>query len=937
VRAPAKTKKPEVLSPAGGFEQLKAAVENGADAVYFGVENFNARARANNFTYEELPRVMDYLRARGVKGYVTVNVLIFDEEMEEVKRCLTELANAGVDALIVQDLGLVRLAKKLVPELPIHGSTQMSITTGEGAEFARRHGVERVVVGRELSVRDIKMVGETSDAEVEVFVHGALCVSYSGQCFSSEAWGGRSANRYVYRISYFAVYSFSSPPLSFSFSFSPGTRRGQCAQACRMPYGLVVDGVVRDLQDVKYLLSPQDLMAVDQIPELIDAGVSCFKIEGRLKGPEYVALTTQVYRQAVDAAWDQRTRDQLDPASEPFSLTAHQRRDLKQVFARGQDATHDGLTSGFLAGTAHQSVVRGKAPKSRGVYLGEVIHTRPGNNGDVVFTFRIPDNSVGLKLGDGIVFDNGSPEHEVGGAIYSLRWTDAAETTCEISLGVRFKSSYLVHPGSTVWRTRDLELENRLKKTFTNVADVNKRRQPVKATVRCHEGEPLHLELTTVSGNATTSVSTEACLAPAFKRPVDEEAVRKALGDLGGTTFRIVDLVFTGDNLAASNLFLPVGQIKEARRVAVEQLLSQIREQAGYAVVDLPKVDPVYDVNSEDNSSLMADGQPIAAQFSVLCRKPEQVQVILDHCTWVDEIIVDFLEVQGLEQAVRQVQAAGRRAVAAFPRVTKPDEDRLTNFYLKLKADGLLVRSAGLLESLLRRKETSGDLKLVMPSLYGDFSLNASNAVSADLFLTSGIQRLCPTHDLNSDQLIQLAATLHPRYAPEKLEVVIHQHLPIFHTEHCVFCRFLSEGNSYKDCGHPCEKHEVSLRDGQGDHVVLADMGCRNTVFNSQSQSGVHNIHDFMHAGFGRFRIELLDEKLDAIPALVEGYRAVLHEVTSADEHWEFLQQLPNIHGKVMGSTLGSLVVRNDKSFALKTTAAAKKAAERRGTLTPLS
>jgi collagenase-like PrtC family protease len=260
-------RKPEVLAPAGGWEQAKAAVESGADAVYFGLSDLNARARAANFDPgEELCELMEYLHSNGVKGYVTINVLVFNNELKTVEARVRQMARAGVDAVIVQDLGVVELIRKVAPNLPIHGSTQMTITSAEGVEFAADQGVTRVVVARELSVPEIgKITGAaTGIAEVECFVHGALCVSYSGQCFSSEAWGGRSANR------------------------------GQCAQACRMPYGLIVDGILREMGDVKYLLSPQDLMAVEQVPALIEAGVSCFKIEGRLKGADYVSITTQV-------------------------------------------------------------------------------------------------------------------------------------------------------------------------------------------------------------------------------------------------------------------------------------------------------------------------------------------------------------------------------------------------------------------------------------------------------------------------------------------------------------------------------------------------------------------------------------------------------------------------------------------------------------------
>ena len=244
---------PELLAPAGDWESLRAAVANGADAVYFGLSNFNARHRATNFTLAELPEVMAYLHQRNVLGYVAFNTLIFSDELADAAEFLRGIVAAGADAVIVQDLGLVRLIRRLAPGLPIHGSTQMTLTEPRGIEFVRRLGVERVILARELSLDDIRRITARTTMPVEVFVHGALCVAYSGQCLTSEALGGRSANR------------------------------GQCAQACRMPYELIVDGEVRETGDRAYLLSPQDLSAHDLIDPLVKLGVRSFKIEGRLE------------------------------------------------------------------------------------------------------------------------------------------------------------------------------------------------------------------------------------------------------------------------------------------------------------------------------------------------------------------------------------------------------------------------------------------------------------------------------------------------------------------------------------------------------------------------------------------------------------------------------------------------------------------------------
>ena len=260
----------ELLAPAGDWDAMRAAVANGADAVYFGLSNFNARHRAANFKLEELPEVMRYLHGHNVRGYVTFNTLIFSDELPEAVRFVRAIAEAGADAVIVQDLGLAALIGRLCPGLHVHGSTQMTLTEPLGVEFVKGLGVRRVILARELSVADVRKIAAATDVPVEVFVHGALCVSYSGQC----------------------------------------------AQACRLPYDLVVDGTVKDLGEKAYLLSPQDLAAYDLINELAGVGVCSFKIEGRLKSAHYVAATTQTYRAAIDAAAGRAARS-AGPARGP--------------------------------------------------------------------------------------------------------------------------------------------------------------------------------------------------------------------------------------------------------------------------------------------------------------------------------------------------------------------------------------------------------------------------------------------------------------------------------------------------------------------------------------------------------------------------------------------------------------------------------------------
>jgi putative protease len=315
--------KPELLAPAGDRTCLMAAVENGADALYFGLRAHNARARAANFDGAELADVMALLHRRGVRGYVALNTLVFPSELEELEAVVRMVAEAGADALIVQDLGLVRLIRAMTPDLEIHASTQMSISSGAGVRLAKELGCQRVILARELSLAELEKLQAEAELPVEVFVHGALCVAYSGQCLTSEALGGRSANR------------------------------GECAQACRMPYEIVCDGQVRDLHHVRYLLSPQDLAAYDLIPRLIELGVASLKIEGRLKTPEYVANITAHYRRAIDEAW----------AGRPVVFSKREVQDMELSFSRG-------FSHGFLDGPDHKALVRGEYAKKHGISWG---------------------------------------------------------------------------------------------------------------------------------------------------------------------------------------------------------------------------------------------------------------------------------------------------------------------------------------------------------------------------------------------------------------------------------------------------------------------------------------------------------------------------------------------------------------------------------------
>ncbi len=811
------------MSPAGYWPQLRTAIEAGADSVYFGLHHFTARAKVG-FDIEELPEVMRTLHARGVRGYLTFNTLVFEHEFAEAARTLEAVVRAGVDALIVQDVGILRLARQIAPEMELHASTQMSITDAGGVRFAQSLGAARVTLARELSLEEVRRIYDETGCELEIFVHGALCVAYSGQCFSSEAWGGRSANR------------------------------GQCAQACRLEYDLMVDGRQKPLADARYLLSPGDLYTLRQVPRIIEAGVGALKIEGRYKDSDYVALTTNAYRKAVDEAW----------AGRAVKIAKEDELRLEQVYSRG-------LGAHFATGTNHQAVVSGRAPRHRGVLMGRVVAVGPES---VTIAPGEAHAVLPLKPGDGVVFDAAdwrSPgEPEEGGRVYEM---SAGRTGLELRFGngaVRFQR---IRVGDLVWRTQDATLAAVAKPFIEAAAPV--RRQPVSVQVTAKEGAPMVAEWwLTAKPEVAVTVSSPNPLGAARDRALSEEMLREQLGRLGNTAYELAELKLETGGMP----FAPASLLNAMRREAVEKLVSL---QSALPVREVRTVTPV-----RTPAVVAASGG--ASQLHLMVRTAEQLDAALE--LRPASITLDYLDLYGLRPSLERVKAAGITARVASPRVLKPGEARIVNFLDSLGCT-VVVRAAGMLDAL------RGDR-------VGDFSLNAANSATAQEYLERGVSRITPTHDLNAAQVADLAKLV----GGDRLEVVAYQHLPVFHTEHCVFCRFLSTGTSYKDCGRPCEKHQVELRDHAGrSHPVMADVGCRNTVFGAEAQEASTHLQAWLDAGIRHFRLEFVHETAEQVSEVTEAFgRALNGEISVAQLGRELKAIAPG------GTTQGSLFVKSD-------------------------
>ncbi|MFM7058559.1 MAG: DUF3656 domain-containing protein [Planctomycetota bacterium] len=829
----------ELLSPAGDMTCLRAAVENGADAVYFGLDcGFNARARAGNFGDAELDDAIDYLHRRGVRGYVTLNTLMFTSELPELERIVRRLALAGVDAVLVQDPGAARLIREICPQLALHASTQMTLTSAECIEEARGLGLERVVLPRELSIGEIRELRSGTTMELEVFVHGALCVAYSGQCLTSESLGGRSANR------------------------------GQCAQACRLPWEIVCDGQLKDFGDQKYLLSPQDLAAYPLLPELLDAGVCSFKIEGRLKTPEYVAQATSHYREALDAAL----------AGQRIEFPRRKVQELEQSFSRG-------FSPGWLQGCDHKMLVPAVSSAKRGVLLGVVEAVRRN-----AVAVRL---DYSIQAGDGVVFEGDrAAGGEQGGRVYHVS-TGGSIRQGAVESGIAeltFESSAIdlsrVYRGQRIWKTDDPRLNQRLRRTF-ETADP-RRRVGLNLKVTAATGLALRIEGVAENG-CRCAVQSEQVLEAAVRHAGSRELLEEQLGRLGGTVFELRGLEC---ELSGAPM-IPLSLLGRLRREMLLQLQSSLPRPARVLGDDhaVMRLRGELAAASED----AGDSADVSPQLTLLCRTLPQLQVAVQLATGADpglrpdRLVADFQDLREYRDAVELARAAGVPLDLATPRIQKPGETGMFRMLEKAAPHGVLVRN---LSGLAWFRERGVPIS-------GDYSLNAANELTALQLKQRGLRWLTPSYDLNRDQLMDLVQLVPGAW----LEVVIHQHMPMFHMEHCVYCAMLSPGTNKTNCGRPCDVHVVELRDRMGlAHPLTADIGCRNTLFNAVAQSSAEIVPELLRAGVKKFRVELLRETSQELRELVRLYRALLGGKAEGESVWRSLEAMNRV-----GVTRGTL------------------------------
>lgn len=787
--------KSELLLPVGNMKMCLAAIHNGADAIYVGVPNFNARGRTHDFTIEELKEMIELCHLYGVRVNLAFNVVIFEDELASARDLIEKILPLSPDAFIVQDLGLAKLIRQISPTQRIHGSTQMTVTNHEAMKLLDDLKIDRFVLGRENSLSEIKIIRENTEKELEVFVHGALCVAYSGQCFTSESIGGRSANR------------------------------GQCAQSCRLEYEMYVDDVKTDLGNKKYLVSPQDLCGIEEVPELKAIGVNSFKIEGRLKTPEYVATTAKNYREVLDGA----------PVQYQKRAT-----ELAMTYSRG-------FFSGWLNGVNHQKLVEGSYSAHRGIEVGRIKEFKAGK-------IVVVESKNEIKAGQGLLFA-GVTEH--GDKVFEARKT--GPQLYEVKL-LHSELIQKLKPNLRVFINSDEKTEREIQKSFSDREKL--KRIPLSMMVKAQSGQKLVIKVLDPEARELILESTSE-LQKATNRPTTALMIKEELASLGTTPFIMDD--FSAEML--DDVFIHQKELKELRREIVEKMTALRLSR------ELPEYNKVA-INFTPKKNLTTE-----AGLNLVLRNKKQVEALSDALKLgtverenLNTVVLDFEFGKDFAPSVNLMKEAGMRVGIATTRILKPKEYYNFKIIQVAKPDFVLARNLGAIQYFTT--ETTLPVK-------ADFSLNITNSWSAEYLLSKGIETLNASYDLDQRQLMMFAQNMDA----SKIEVTLHQYMPEFHMEHCVFAAFMSTGTSFKDCGKPCEKHEVKLKDTYGNwHHLKPDQECRNTFYRATPQSASFLVDELKSLGVKEFRLEALVEESHILIHKIQTYQKLLQGKLTSEE-----------------------------------------------------
>lgn len=836
----------EVLAPAGSFEALVAAAESGADAVYFGGTQFSARQYADNFSNDELRRAIDYLHVRGIQAYVTINTLLYDQEIDEAVRLASSAYSLGADAFIVQDLGLASALRQLLPDVELHASTQMTVHNPQGCTVLSKMGFSRVILARELGMADIEAIREAGvPIDLEVFVHGALCFSYSGQCLMSSMIGGRSGNR------------------------------GRCAQPCRLEYRLVELDSRRPVTDFRagagHLLSPSDLCLIECIPSLVRAGVVALKIEGRMKRPEYVATVTRAYRWAVDAFLESGDipRDQLLEVMDELSV-----------------AFNRGFTKAYFHGHPSPDLMSPGRPSNRGSYIGRVARTI-ADGSDCRIEFRLEGD---LARGDGIevwVSKGGRAGKKVERLFINGRPVQSARRGDTVQVEIQVQAN----AGDRVFKTLDARVTREARQAF--VSPRAQRQLSVKFEAEARLGRRFVVTATDLDGNSVTHVS-DYVVESATRHPTTTDDIRENIARTGNTPFRPERIIVNMDD----GVMVPRSVVNESRRGCIERLKARRAESFRRAVpsseavasITLSAVGQREHAESDARQDLDLPGVSVSTTRldglgELIGARPDRLYLSLE-CFGRD---TDCLWNEGmLEKAIELASESGTEVFVRPSRILKaPEVDMVARRIAGSSAitcpsvSGFLTGSLGMAHAIARElgshsscgacKEKRGEGRGLAKALQADYTIGIANSMAVTVLRGLGFAGVTASPELSLSQVGSLLAA-----SDLPVEVVVHGRLPLMVSEQCV-AGYLSECDRL-EAGCRLSRASLGLLDRKG-YVfpVSSDQFCRTHVFNSMCLCMLDSIDDIGRlSGIGLYRIEGYGQTNAELARTVSAYKKAI-------------------------------------------------------------
>lgn len=774
-------KKIELLAPAGSFETLYAAVNNGADAVYMGLPAFNARENADNFTPEQFLHALDYIHDRDVLAYLTVNTLIYDRELNDFTEMIHFAANAGVDAFIVQDIGMAHLIRGHFPTIKLHASTQMTVSDLAGVRQAAKMGFDRVVLARELTLDEIIAIQNESPVELEVFVHGALCICYSGQCLMSSIIGARSGNR------------------------------GNCAQPCRLPYAFY-----KDNEKLKsgHLLSPKDVCGLDELPRLIDAGISSVKIEGRMKGPEYVAATASVYRKYIDCC---QMSKQYRVSSDDINM-------LMQVFNRG------GKSSGWLNDSAYSAMITPQKPKNWGRRVGKVV-SRDGKN---MIRLTLEDT---LAIGDGIEVWTGS-EPSPGGIVSIIRnghsLLQEGKSNQVVSVGDIHGD---VKRGDLVYKTSSKQLNKELQLLTHHAKRVSK----VSGKMVVRSGQKARLKVWDDEGIFSESES-DSNVESSQKMPLSKERILEQLSKTGEYPLAFLNIEIEKDE----NVFLPIRDLNALRRNVLEDYIAKKRSSFKRNI-------PYPEIQLEETGTVQRQ-----SRFSVLLYKGIQsmIQTLADHdmLSSVDRIYLPlyFFKTGGtknIQSLLKDVPEVFVWIPAAVKEMHRAKTDELVSDAVQRGVTGIMLNSLG-------------DVRYVQAypglSFVAGQGFNTVNRFTVKALNRFSIKEVTLSHEVALND-IDMFGDIH-----SQLEIAIYGRQQMMKSEYCVVgasvnChKRLNKGADI--CSHMNGNYYLKDRMGKDLPVLPGLNGCGCSILNAVKSDLIYDAGRIRESGIS-LRADFFDEE----------------------------------------------------------------------------